>query len=114
MIPAGIETAFCTITLAADAMIEMADDAEDLPVPLQTDFTDGFNNARRAHMLRTCRHHFPSLLRYLYTCYDSAGYLFLLDSGEVVGSYECGEGVWQGDPLGNPCFSMAIFPFMEN
>jgi hypothetical protein len=64
-------------------------------------------------MLRTCQHHFPSLLRYLYTCYDSVGYLFLLDSGEVVGSYACGERVWQGDPLGNPCFSMAIYTFME-
>ena len=41
------------------------------------------------------------------------GYLYLLDGGEVVGSYLCGEGVWQGDPLGNPCFSMAIYTFME-
>jgi len=74
-IPAGIEIAYRTVTLATDAMIELADDAEDLPVPLQTDFSDGFNNARRAHMLRTCRQHFPSLLRYLYACYDTVGYL---------------------------------------
>ena len=33
-IPAGIEIAYRTVTLATDAMIELADDAEDLPVPL--------------------------------------------------------------------------------
>ena len=64
-------------------------------------------------MLRTCRQPFPSLLRYLYACYDTVGCLYLLDGGEVVGTYACGEGVWQGDPLGNPCFSMAIYTFME-
>ena len=54
-----------------------------------------------------------SVGRYLYACYDTAGCLYLLDGGEVVGTYVCGEGVWQGDPLGNPCFSMAIYTFME-
>ena len=92
-IPAGIEIAFRTVTLAADAMIELADDTEDLPVSPQADFTDGFNNARRDHILRICRHRFPLLLRYLNTCYDSVAYLFLLDSGQMVGWFTCGEGV---------------------
>ena len=73
-------------------MIELADDTEDLPVSPQADFTDGFNNARRAHILRICRHRFPLLLRYLNTCYDSVAYLFLLDSGQMVGWFTCGEG----------------------
>ena len=82
-------------------MIELADDVEDLLVPLQTNFSDSFNNAHWAHMLHTYCQHFLSLLQYLYACYDTVGYLYLLDGGEVVGSHLCGEGVWQGDPLGN-------------
>ena len=84
-----------------------------LPVPLQTDFKDGFTNAKRRLMLTTARSLFPSLLRYLYTCYDSVGKLWMLDSGQLVEAFDCGEGIWQGDPLGNSCFSMAIYTFME-
>ena len=62
-IPAGIEIAYRSVTLATDAMIELADGVEDLLVPLQTRFSDGFNNARWAHMLRTRRYAVP-LLRY--------------------------------------------------
>ena len=114
-IPAGIEIAFRTITLAIDDALEHADDydPQHLPVPLQTDFKDGFTNAKRRLMLTTARSLFPSLLRYLYTCYDSVGKLWMLDSGQLVEAFDCGEGIWQGDPLGNSCFSMAIYTFME-
>ena len=57
--------------------------------------------------------HVKSLTRYLYTCYNSVGKLWLLDRAEVVESFECADSIWQGDPLGNPCFGMAISTFME-
>ena len=113
-VPAGIEIAFRTITLTIDDALEHADDdPQRLPVPLQTGFKDGFTNAKRRLMLTTARSLFPSLLRYLYTCYDSVGKLWMLDSGQLVEAFDCGEGIWQGDPLSNSCFSMAIYTFME-
>jgi len=112
-IPAGIEIAYRTAVLAIDHMLAGADEPGDLPLPLQTDFTDGFPRAKRILMIRACMAHVKSLTRYLYTCYDSVGKLWLLDRGEVVESFECADGIWQGDPLGNPCFGLAIYTFME-
>ena len=79
--------------LAIDHMIAGADEPGDLPLPLQTDFTDGFPRAKRILMIRACMAHVKSLTRYLYTCYDSVGKLWLLDRGEVVESFECADGI---------------------
>ena len=79
-VPAGIEIAFWTITLTINDALEHADnDSQHLPVPLQTDFKDSFTNAKQRLMLTTACPLFPSLLCYLYTCYDSVGKLWMLD-----------------------------------
>ena len=64
-------------------------------------------------MMRAAHSAVPSILRYLYQYYSSVGKLWMLDSGELVEAFDCGGGIWQGDPLGNSCFSLAIFEFME-
>lgn len=62
-----------------DALEHADDEPQRLPVPLQTNFKDGFTNAKQRLMLTTACPLFPSLLCYLYTCYDSVGKLWMLD-----------------------------------
>ena len=113
-VPSGIETAFKTVQLAIEELVAEADgDYEDLPVAMQFDYTDGFNNAHREHLMEHTLEHFPQLLRYFHTCYGEAGTLHVLWQSRVVDTVRCAHGVWQGDPLGMHSFCISVWGFID-
>ena len=113
-VPSGVEIAFKTVQLAIEELVEAADgDAELHPVAMQFDYTDGFNNANRDHLLSHTLTHFPQLLRYFYACYGDAGTMHVLWQGRVIETIKCAHGVWQGDPLGMHSFCISIWGFID-
>ena len=61
----GLEVAFHTVDCQLKQLILMADqELDDLPVAVQLDFANGYNNASRAAMIPNVERWFPSLTRY--------------------------------------------------
>ena len=98
----GLEIAFHTVDWQLKQLILMADqEIDDLPVAVQLDFANGYNNASRAAMISNVERWFPSLTRYTRLMYGTAGRLFCVADGSLLDMVPSIEGSWQGNPLGS-------------
>ena len=88
-VSSGIEIAYRTVTMALDHFIAMADgDVEAMPMALAFDYVNRFCHAQRGRLLRTTHDVFPSLLRYLWGCYATAGRIVATSNGKVAAEWE--------------------------
>ena len=75
---------------------------------LMVDFANAFNEISRASIRRQLQQHFPRLLPYFDLRYRDATTVRFGDN-----SFECDEGVRQGDPWGAVFFALALHPILQ-
>ena len=103
----GISDGAPLIVHAAQAVIDQFQ-ADSSIALLKVDFRNAFNTISRQQFLSQTRQFFPSISRWVESCYCTANPL-------SFGSFalQCSSGVQQGDPLGPLLFSLALHPILS-
>jgi hypothetical protein len=113
-VPGGIEIAWHTVDAALQRMEADADgDADDMPVALAWDAEDAFPNCWRSEMFAKTQQYVPSLLAYTQQLYGGNGTIMAISKGELIRSWTCRDGVWQGDPLGVHHMVLSVLGFVQ-
>ena len=81
-------------------------------VILKSDIKNAFNSISRQHMIQQLCNHFPDLYPHAINMYGYVSSL-VYTTGHKTVILQSQEGVHQGDPLGDPLFSIAIQPLLS-